>query len=78
MRTTVTLDDELYERARKISFEQRRTLGDVLNELIRRGLAAPSTPRPQRTLGTLRGRVWIADDFDETPGEILDAIDRPL
>lgn len=77
MRTTVTIDDELYDRARAIALEEHRTHSEVLNELIRIGLAAPST-HPGRTLGALRGRAWISDDFDRTPPEMLDAIDRPL
>lgn len=34
MRTTVSIDDEVYEQARRIAFESRRTLGDVINELL--------------------------------------------
>ena len=38
MRTTVSSDDEVYEQARRMAFESRRTLGDVINELLTEGL----------------------------------------
>lgn len=31
-------------------------------------LTAESTPR---VAGSMRGKIWIADDFDETPEEII-------
>lgn len=29
--------------------------------------------RPDRKLGLLEGKIWIADDFDETPQEVIDS-----
>ena len=31
--------------------------------------------RPERKLGALKGQIWIAPDFDETPQEIIDAFE---
>ncbi len=76
MRTTITIDDAVYERARRIAFEQRRTLGEVINELLLAGLTTSQSPSGRRTLGALRGSVWIADDFDETPSEVLSALEE--
>lgn len=28
---------------------------------------------PSRKLGLLKGRIWIAEDFDETPQDIIDS-----
>lgn len=28
--------------------------------------------------GSLRGQIWMAPDFDETPQEVLDALDEPI
>ncbi len=43
---------------------------------------AKLVPLPQkqpRKPGILKGKgYWIADDFDETPPEILEALDRPI
>ena len=75
MRTTLTLDDDVYETARKMAFEQRRPLGAVVSDLARTGAAA--APR-KVNFGFARGRGWIADDFDETPQEWLDAIEEPI
>lgn len=38
MRTTVTLEDDVYEAARTLVKTTGRTLGQVLSELARRGL----------------------------------------
>ena len=41
MRTTVTLDDDVVQRAKALANHQNRTLGDVLSELARIGLDKP-------------------------------------
>ena len=78
MRTTVTLDDEIHEEARRMAFETRRTFSEVVNELLTEGLKSITRPAERRRLGQLRGTISIADDFDETPAEVLDAINLPL
>ena len=30
-------------------------------------------PKTKRKLGVLKGQIWIAPDFDETPQEVIDA-----
>ena len=78
MRTTVSIDDAVYEQARRIAFESRRTLGEVINELLAEGLKLVAPPLARRSLGRLRGSIRIADDFDDTPREVLDSLDSPL
>jgi hypothetical protein len=78
MRTTLTLDDEVYEAARKIAFQQRRALGDVISELAAKGMAAEDRPAPRRKLGFWAGQGWIADDFNDTPPEWLESIEADL
>lgn len=78
MRTTVSIRDETYEEARRIAFESRRTLGAVINELLAEGLKQVARPPARRRLGQLRGTITIADDFDDTPAEVLDSLDDPL
>lgn len=78
MRTTLLLDDEVYAAARQRAFEQRRSLGDVVSELARRGLAAERMQAPRRPIGLFDGQGFIADDFDETPPELIDAVEREL
>ncbi|MFS3136267.1 type II toxin-antitoxin system Phd/YefM family antitoxin [Gluconacetobacter sacchari] len=40
----------------------------------------PPSPsyRPRRQPGTLRGRIKLSDDFDQTPQDMLDSMDGPL
>ena len=78
MRTTVSLDERIHEEARRIAFESRRTLSEVINELLAEGLKQATRPTARRQLGQLRGTIAIADDFDETPEEMLDSLAEPL
>lgn len=78
MRTTLSIDDKIHEQARRIAFETRRTLGAVINELLAEGLKETARPSARRQLGQLRGTITIADDFDDTPQEILDALEDPI
>ncbi|WP_420621122.1 hypothetical protein [Candidatus Poriferisodalis sp.] len=78
MRTTVSLDDAIYDEARRIAFESRRTLGEVINELLAAGLKQAARPPARRQLGQLRGTITIADDFDDTPAEVLESLEDPL
>ena len=78
MRTTVSLDERIHEEARRIAFESRRTLSEVINELLAAGLEQAARPPARRRLGQLRGTMEIADDFDETPEELLDSLAEPL
>ena len=41
MRTTLSLDDDVVEAARALARIDRRSLGEVVSELARRGLAPP-------------------------------------
>ena len=49
MRTTLDLDDDVIAAVRELAAEQRRSLGSVVSELVRRGL----TP----------ARVEVVDDL---------------
>lgn len=35
----------------------------------------PTAELPNRGLGALRGKIWMADDFDTLPDDILDAME---
>jgi len=39
-----------------------------------RGEFRPPSPSAPRQLGTLQGRIWMAEDFDETPADIIAAM----
>lgn len=76
MRTTVTIDDELYEAVRRQAFLERRTLGAVINELLARGLE--HQPGTARVLGAFAGQIVVADDFDDTPEVVEAALEEPV
>ena len=78
MRTTVSLDERIHEEARRLAFESRRTFSAVINELLAEGLKQAARPPVRRQLGQLRGTITIADDFNDTPTEVLDSLSEPL
>jgi len=65
MRTTVDLPDDLHELARQLAHDERRSMSDVIADLIRRGIAG-SVPVPEAgPLGlpvVSVGRIVTADD----------------
>jgi hypothetical protein len=44
MRTTITLDDDIYKAARNLSRKSGKRIGEILSTLARRGLAMPRFP----------------------------------
>lgn len=54
--------------------------GESFIIMSRDTVVAQITPPPteqskRRVLGALKGRIWIADDFDTWPDDILDAME---
>lgn len=76
MRTTIDLDDDLHVKARRLAFEERRSIGDVISEWARRGSGEPADGT--RPLGRFAGTASIADDFDDPLDEAQQSIDEPL
>jgi len=48
IRTTVTLDQDVYDRAKDFSKARGIPFRQALNDLARNGLAAESAPRPRK------------------------------
>jgi predicted CopG family antitoxin len=48
MRTTVQIDDDVYEAARSLARAENKALGHVLSRLARRGLAPRASQRRKR------------------------------
>jgi hypothetical protein len=78
VRLTLDLDDRLYEVAHGRALAQQRSLGDVVSELALRGLDTETAAPSRRLLGQFAGLIQVDADFDETPHDWLDAIDRPV
>jgi len=74
--------------------ELRGKLGDYLRQvkngarflIVSRGqpvaeLGAPTLNEPERKPrqpGLLKGKIWMADDWDEWPPDILESFEKPL
>ena len=44
VRTTLDIDDDLVQVARELARQQHTTMGQVVSDLIRKGMAPPSRP----------------------------------
>lgn len=68
MRTTLTLDDDVAARLRRLRDERRIPLKKLVNEALRRGLAAfdepPSAPREPATAPVSLGGALLPDVDD--------------
>lgn len=76
MRTTLVIDDALFRELKRRAAEQNRTLSDVTQDALRRGLAPGSSPRrrkPGRLVAFAMGRprVDLADR-----NQLYDVLDR--
>lgn len=78
MRTTLVIDDDVYEAARLAAFRERSSLGAVISAWARRGSSDPSPVTGERELGFWRGQIAMSDDFDETPADVLNALTSPV
>jgi hypothetical protein len=48
MRTTLTLDDDVVAQLERLRRQKHVSLKELINELLRQGLAAKSEPQPKR------------------------------
>jgi hypothetical protein len=78
MRTTLSLDDEVYAVARQRAFDERRSVGDIVSSLARKGLEAEKAVRMPRPLGKFRGQISMAEDFNDTPPDVVISINTPF
>ena len=76
MRTTLVIDNALFRELKRRAAEQNRTLSDVTQDALRRGLAVPTPPRRRKpgrlpTFAMGRPRVDLADR-----NQLYDILDR--
>jgi hypothetical protein len=75
VRTTLSIDEDIMQAARALAAAQRRSLGQVISDLARKGLA----PRPER-IGSDEGfPVFRVDPGAPviTPEMVSAALDEP-
>ena len=48
MRTTLKLDDDILDAARSLAAQQRKTVGEVISELVRRALRQRPASRSEK------------------------------
>jgi hypothetical protein len=80
VRTTLTLDDDIAAKLRSQARRSGRAFREVVNDVLRRGLARPIAAPPRepfavrtRDLGRLRPGLSL-----DNIGELLDQVEGPL
>ena len=80
MRTTLTLDDDVAAKLQALARRSGRPFREVVNEMLRRGLARPAVPVRRepfkaavRDLGRLRPGLRL-----DNIGELLEQLEGPL
>ncbi|WP_293899799.1 CopG family transcriptional regulator [Phenylobacterium sp.] len=71
MRTTLAIDDDVLEAARFMAEVQKRTLGEVISDLVRRALAPPVQAEPQ-----YRNGILLLPRVEGSPPTTLEMIKR--
>jgi antitoxin FitA len=69
------VDDELITRLKARAAAHGRSAEAEHREILRRVLSEGSSEMP---FGALRGKIRMAPDFDQTPGEIIDAMEAGI
>ena len=70
MRTTISVDDHLLDGAKLRARERGQTLGQLIEDALRRELAAPATAAPPE-IPVVRGRGGLAPGIDPTSNRSL-------
>jgi hypothetical protein len=67
-----SVDDDLVKRLKARAAAHGRSAEAEHREILRTALSEGSHDLP---FGDMRGKIWMAPDFDETPDDILDAME---
>ena len=68
MRTTLEIDDDVLEAAKRIAYAERKSAGQVLSDLARRSLEDAPGQRDRRAAPTTERNGWIV--LVERPGRV--------
>jgi hypothetical protein len=71
IRTTVTLDRDVYDRARDFSKARGISFREALNELVRQGLVADSAPLPRKPFKITPVRLGLRPGLSYDDAEAL-------
>lgn len=71
MRTTVAIDDELLESARRRAAARGKTLGQLVEDALRRELAASDPPAARPEVPVFRGGTGAHPGIDLTSNRAL-------
>jgi antitoxin FitA len=69
------IDDNLIANLKARAAAHGRSAEAEHREILRRALTEAAQDIP---FGDMRGKIWIAPDFDETPKDIIDAIESDI
>ena len=72
------MGDELLEEIKKLPFEQQKEVEDFVDFLTQKYVSPVENEsigeKRKKNLGWAKGKIWMADDFNETPDDFKDYI----
>jgi len=74
MRTTLSLDDDVFREVKAYAESRDVAIGKAVSELVRRGLHAPYRPARQR-LSRRRASAWLAACSTEDVEKLQDELE---
>lgn len=75
MRTTIRIDDELYRRVRQRALESGRTVGEVIEDAVRRSLHAEAAAVDHAPLPTYGGSGVVPGVDLSSNADVREAMD---
>ena len=78
IRTTITLDDDVFERLKRVSSEKGESFREVVNETLRLGLLRLEQPNPEPPPAIRPRSMGVATIPTTKLGEALEYLEGPF
>jgi len=69
------MDTSLLEQVSKLTFEEQQAVEKFIQELLSKHSSAEVetvAEKRKKNMGRMKGEIWMADDFNETPEDFKD------
>ena len=69
------MDTTILEQVSKLTFEEQQAVEKFIQELLSKHIPTDSetiAEKRKKNMGRMKGQIWMADDFNETPEDFKD------
>ena len=69
------MDTTILEQVSKLTFEEQQAVEKFIQELLSKHIPADSetiAEKRKKNMGRMKGQIWMADDFNDTPEDFKD------